>query len=125
MELVNESLQDLSQRFATPEKRFGATAASKVLFAIRPKALPPWDNAIRKKYVGENGSYTKFMKSVTEEIISLCAENEIKIEKLPEKINLPNKIVPKLIDEYNWMTITRKLTPPDKKTLQHWAGWSN
>ena len=65
---------------------------------------------------GDNGyAYVKYIKWVNEEINGLivqCKNNNFTIEELPEKINRPNFNIPKLIDEYNWITITRRITLP-------------
>jgi hypothetical protein len=34
-------------------------------------------------------------------------------------------VIPKLIDEYHWITITKRCTPPDKETLKKWIKWNS
>ncbi len=48
------------------EVRIGPTAASKVLFAIRPKALMPWDEAMRISFEcdGSPESYLKYLIAI-------------------------------------------------------------
>lgn len=90
----------------------GPTGAAKTLFALRPKSLILWDIPMRKYFNnGDSGyAYIKYIKKVNEDINDLivqCKNNNFSIEELPEKINRPHSTVPKLIDEYHWVTITK------------------
>jgi hypothetical protein len=108
------------------EIHIGATAASKILFAIRPKAMMPWDDAIRKSS-GCDGSplsyagYLSMIRDLTFHIDTLCRRRGFQIEDLPEKIGRPNLTVVALINEYAWVTETRKVTLPSSETLAQWA----
>jgi len=124
--LANEAHQDLSGRPATPRRRIGATAAAKVLFAIRPNALVAWDSKIRTQYAGENDSYLEFMCEMRETALNLseeCEHQGFELNELPARLGTPGKTIPKLIDEYNWMTVTREFTPPDRQTLETFMAW--
>ena len=107
---------------------FGHTPTSKILFAIRPKALIMWDKPIREAYVGLNGSYIEFLREIKLVIGALkcqCKRCGFELEELPEKLERPNSTIPKLIDEYNWVTITKGYKPPDRQTLRRWADWKD
>ncbi len=122
--LVSQAHSNLSNRRANPQRRFGATAAAKTLFAIRPKALVAWDNAIREQ--GQYDSYGDFMheaRDVALDLIEQCNNLHFDISQLPERLGTPHKTVPQLIDEYNWMTITKGFAPPDRDTLQRFLEW--
>jgi len=108
----------------------GHPAAAKILFALRPKAFPPWDNSIRNKlkeaysitcYV----DYLRHAKDLIGDIREACKKNGFTLNQLPKRLDRPDSTVAKLIDEYYWITITKECPSPDKKTLQRWAGWSN
>ena len=95
----------------------GPTGAAKILFALRPDTLILWDNPMQKYFnEGRNGyAYIKYIKKVNEEITDLinqCENNNFTIKELPQKINRPNSSIPKLIDEYHWVTITKKWELP-------------
>jgi hypothetical protein len=95
----------------------GPTGAAKILFALRPKTLILWDIPMRRYFNhGENGyTYIKYIKKVNEvinDLIVQCENNNFTIEELPKKINRPYSTIPKLIDEYNWVTITKKWKLP-------------
>lgn len=107
---------------------FGPTGASKILFAIRPKALVPWDKAIREslKYNGGKESFLAYLnhvKSELQELSNICKKQRIKLSDLPKLFNRPHSYVPKLLDEYYWVTVSNKCPSPDKKTLKLWSKW--
>ena len=108
------------------EIHIGPTAASKILFAIRPKAMMPWDDDMRKSS-GCDGSplsyagYLSMIRDLTFHIDTLCRRSGFQIEDLPEKIGRPNLTVVALINEYAWVTKTRKVTLPSSETLMQWA----
>lgn len=108
---------------------FGPTGAAKILFALRPEALVPWDDAIREElgFGPDSDSYVGFLQKVRVEMDCLseqCQRAGFAIDELPEKLGRPRSTVPKLIDEYYWVTITKKCEPPGSVTLQRWAEWS-
>ena len=108
------------------EVHIGETAASKILFAIRPKALMPWDEAMRKNSGcdGSPLSYARYLimiRDLTFHIDTLCRRSGFQIEDLPEKIGRPNLTVVALINEYAWVTKARKVTLPSSETLAQWA----
>ena len=80
------------------EVHIGATTASKILFAIRPEALMPWDEAMRISY-GCDGSpksyfrYLKIIRNLTSHIGVLCRNKGFQIDDLPKELGLPNSTV--------------------------------
>jgi len=110
----------------------GATAAGKILFGVRPKALVAWDNEIRKGTVGSNGLYASFIKSMRDMVKELCKKYNFEPEQLLKELKRRELIILKphddtilkLLDEYNWITITKECKPPDEKTLQRWDKWN-
>lgn len=134
LNLVNTAYQGLLEckiNYRTKNQKertisFRATAAAKILSAIRPKALVAWDKAIREKYVGSHGSYVDFLqklKLVTGELKKECRKYGFELEDFPKKLKRPDSTIPKLIDEYNWITITKNCPLPDKQILQQWIKW--
>jgi hypothetical protein len=104
----------------------GATAASKILFAIRPKALMPWDEAMRISFEcdGSHESYARYLKiirNLTLHIGNLSSNKGFQIDELPQKLGRPNSTVLALVNEYIWVTETRKVKLPSSKTLAQWA----
>ena len=136
---ANCTYEDLKGRDAgssdKKSRTIGETTASKILFAIRPNSLVPWDNDIRDKLC-PNGSYGEFLKKMQRmacDLEELCKKQHFKLDELPEKLGESGNIqlngqtipktIPKLIDEYNWITIT-KGCKPTRRNLQDWADWS-
>jgi len=105
----------------------GPTAAAKILFAVRPKALMMWDEPIKKalRHSGKAESYVNFLKqiqSMVRNVEELCKKYGFELMDLPNKLGRPNLTIPKLIDEYLWLTITKGLKP-SKDDFQRWAEW--
>jgi hypothetical protein len=90
----------------------GPTGAAKILFALRPDALPPWDSAIRKalRFDGSRNSYLSFLCKVQRDIQDLVGEANqtgITLEQIPDFVGRPQSSLPKLVDEYHWISFTR------------------
>lgn len=104
----------------------GATAASKILFAIMPKAIMPWDDAMRKSFNcdGSPLSYAKYLnmiKDITLRINTLCSDKGFHIDDLPKRIGRPDSTILELINAFIWVTETRKVQLPSSETLTQWA----
>lgn len=96
----------------------GPAGAAKILFALRPNFYSPWDRAIREKkqYKPNGNSYVKYLNDIKETLAELqieCKQNGFDISELPQKLNRKISTLPKIIDEYNWITITKKIDPLD------------
>ena len=136
-ELLKCKVEYVTRNNKTRSISFGPTTAAKILFFLRPKALPPWDAAIKKELVrrksinghNEKDLYENFLIHVKEVVHALredCKKNGFELEELPQKLNKPDYItIPKLIDEYYWITITRRISPPAREVLQCWLKWYN
>jgi hypothetical protein len=103
----------------------GPTAASKILFAIRPKALMPWDDAMRKSFDcdGSPESYFKYLveiRDLTLHIQKSCRSKGFQADDLPGKIDRGGSTVVELLNEYIWLK-TREIKLPSSKTLMQWA----
>ena len=104
----------------------GPTAASKILFAMRQKAMMPWDEAMRKRfnYDGSQESYLKYLlkiKFISLHIKGLCEKNGFLIDELPQKLERQKSTIMILINGYIWVTVTRQVTLPASSTLTRWA----
>ena len=108
----------------------GPTGAAKIIFAARPRAFPPWDDAIRQKrgYDGSERSYCKYLVDVREQVRQVCAEGAvlgIPAEDIPRQVGRPQSTLPKLIDEYNWVTLAQGFLPPEPDEIAKWYRWSS
>lgn len=110
-------------------ERVGPTGTAKILFALRPNAFIPWDGAMREEFGldGSNHSYGEYLRKVRndlEEVNHECKRNGFEVMDLPTKLGRPDSSITKLIDEYHWVTITRRCPPPSKEELKTWMDWS-
>jgi hypothetical protein len=133
---VGEAYDRLSNMIAGHRRRahsthavsIGPTGAAKILFAIRPHALPPWDDAIRRAFGYDRSpkaylSFFRHVRSLLDDLAKSCEREGFELADLPRKLGRPHSTLPKLIDEYYWVTITRGCKPPDPHTLQRWGSW--
>lgn len=103
----------------------GPTAASKILFALKPKASMPWDDAMRKHFDCDGspesyGRYQKIIRKLALHIRVLCEERGFQIDDLPGKIDRELSTVVELLNEYIWVK-TRGIKLPSSETLMQLA----
>jgi hypothetical protein len=106
----------------------GPTGAAKILFALRPNVFVPWDDPMRAafKLDGSAPSYRNYLRGIQLQLESLgeqCAKQGFPLTELPSRMGRPESSCPKLIDEFYWVTVTRKWPIPDELALRTWAGW--
>jgi hypothetical protein len=144
--LSNETLDAIEQAYASLTVRtasirarksvehrvtFGPAGAAKILYVLWPQALPPWDDAIRRRLQLDGGpeSYRRFLSEIVpREVESLRIDATrfgIGPADIPVRVARPDSSLPKLVDEYFWVTITQNYQPPSKGTLQEWATWAS
>jgi hypothetical protein len=109
--------------------RFGATGAAKTLFSLRPNSFAPWDEAIRDSlgHDGSANSYIEYLQTIgalLNRFRPLCEQQRFTLSELPSRLFRPNSSVPKLIDEYYWITISQNWQPPKASTFRTWTEWS-
>lgn len=109
--------------------RFGATAAGKALYALRPRALPPWDRPIRVALgLGEDaGGYRGALHRAQRELAEALADAGpgVTAEMLPELLGRPASTPAKLIDEHDWVRFTAGHQPPTRDELARWLAWAS
>ncbi len=106
----------------------GPTGTAKILFALRPNALLPWDEPIREEFHldGSARSYRAYLRIARDHLEGLtsdCKEKGFEITDLPLLVGRPESSVAKLIDEFFWVTISRKCPAPDDALLNQWVSW--
>jgi len=106
----------------------GPTGTAKILFALRPIALIPWDNPIRDKLNLDGSAYSycaylRIVKNHLEELSHDCIKFGLSIADLPDILDRPVSSVAKLMDEYFWVTISRKCPTPDDSKFMRWIAW--
>ena len=107
----------------------GGTGAAKALHLLRPRVLPPWDDPIRAA-LGHDASrdgYLAYLEGVRDHVRNLEAEAAnfgIDAADIPRTLGRPASSLPKMIDEYYWITLTRGHVVPDAAELARWYKWS-
>jgi hypothetical protein len=139
MDTVEKAYASLAQRAASlragksgeHQVTFGPTGASKVMYALWPEALVPWDDAIRLRLHlgGEPRSYRTFLAEIVPGQIETlrvdAARFGIRLSDVPVRVGRQESSLPKLVDEFFWVTITQNCAPPASATIQEWARWAS
>jgi hypothetical protein len=89
---------------------FGDTAAAKALFAIRPLAVPPWDEPMRRAFGWgrvDAAEYATFLAAVRGALIGLAERLRVEPSELPAELDRPAGSPVKIVDEFLWVRITR------------------
>jgi len=125
--MVEEAFKGLADRPACKRKTFAKVPTAKVLFALRPNALMPWDNSILGHFRlnGSARSYRQHLlwaKERLQELSGECTKRGFELADLPTKIERPKSTLPKLIDEYLYVTVTNKFQL--KELIERWTKWS-
>ena len=107
---------------------FGAVGAAKILFVLRMNVFLPWDREIRNTLdFGDTGSeYVRFLKYARQrlgEVIEDAHRFAITPEGIPDAVGRQGVPLPKLLDEYHWVTITEGYAPPSQAELETWSRW--
>ena len=91
---------------------FGDTAAAKALFAIRPQAVPPWDEPMRRAFGWgrvDAEEYATFLAAARGSLIGLAERLRVQPSELPAALDRPASSPAKIVDEFLWIRITRGL----------------
>jgi len=107
----------------------GPTSVSKLLFAVRPETAMAWDDPIQKEFglVGDRAGYRRMLtlsKAEAENLVADAARRGIADWRtIPDEVGRSGHTLPKLLDEYHWVTITRRHQIPALEDLQRWTTW--
>ncbi len=128
-EVSESDIKDLYNQFINI-KGFGPTATAKTLHLLCPETFIMWDGEIikdfkdylekhRKKYAKGTQIYVEFMREESERFLTVLSDNSVSaLNELLEKLSkyegteFYKKTKAKIIDEYNWLTITRDVKIP-------------
>lgn len=135
---ATRAYEDLAQARASVRQRgrkeypvsFGPTGAAKTLYALRPEVFPPWDEPIREALGldGSGESYRRFLESVQlaiQSLISEAREHGIHPQDIPRAISRPGSSLPKLMDEFYWVTIRNGVRLPTPADIAMWHAWAH
>lgn len=90
-------------------RSFGPTAAAKLMYALRPKALLPWDDLIATTLHGarDSGAYTAHLRLGRAWALALLTESAADESALCARLGRPGRTLAKLLDEYCYIVYTR------------------
>jgi len=91
---------------------FGDTAAAKALYALRPCALPPWDEPIRLAFgrARDDGDlYVRYLVDTADALRGGAMRLDLSVNDLPAVLGRPSVTPARLIDEYLWRRVTRQV----------------
>ncbi len=97
--------------------RVGPVGAAKLLFALRKHCFAPWDNAIISHfgYPANGKGYCSYLLQIKGKLISLkadCQKRRVVFNNICKRLK-HNSTLPKLVDEYFWVSITKKCNPSE------------
>ncbi|WP_433189616.1 hypothetical protein [Actinoallomurus sp. CA-150999] len=117
--LTDEAIAELGECYAdlvaaqvgspVRPRALGPTAASKLLHALRPKALMPWDEAIADHLHGarDAAAYAAHQRLGRAWATALLAEAGLAEEELADLIGRPGRPLAKMLDDYCYLRFTR------------------
>ncbi|MFF3437248.1 hypothetical protein [Streptosporangium sp. NPDC002721] len=111
IDVLGECYADLSAMRATPGPRprsLGPTAASKMLHALRPRALMPWDAAIADALHGARtaDAYRAHLRAGREWARRLLSETGLDEQALAVELGRPGRPLAKMLDDYCYLAFT-------------------
>jgi hypothetical protein len=89
---------------------FGDTAAAKALYAMRPRAFPPWDEPIRLAFGrgrADGRLYARYLSETADALRGFARRMDVPVARLPALLERPSVTPARLIDEYLWLRVTR------------------
>jgi hypothetical protein len=94
---------------ALGERTIAATAASKIMYVLRPETVPPWDAAIAKATVGGTSRqhFARHLTAARAWAGALLAEaRRLGVEDIPAHVGRPGSSLARIRDEWMYLTIT-------------------
>jgi hypothetical protein len=112
IDLIANAYSDLRARPAALGARprsVAATAAAKVMHALRPLAIVPWDANIAKRLYRANGpsAFAAHQRACAALAQRLLVEARCTASELPAVVGRPGESIAKVIDEYCYVRISR------------------
>lgn len=88
---------------------FGDTATAKALYALRPRAFPPWDEPIRLAFgrPGGGAAYVRLLRLSAAGLDGLARRLGVPVGDLPALLGRPESTPPRLVDELLLVRVAR------------------
>ncbi|GAA1349039.1 hypothetical protein [Saccharothrix algeriensis] len=109
IEAVAGCFADLAATPAAARRSLGPTAAAKLLFAVRPDSLMPWDDLIARRLHGarDRAAYAAHLRLGRGWALDLLAEAGADEPALVAALGRPGGSLAKLLDEFCYLVHTR------------------
>jgi hypothetical protein len=98
-------------------RTIGPTAASKIMFVLRPHTVPPWDAAIARSTTGGTSldHFRRHLEAARVWATAILDEaRRDDIPDIPGHVGRPGSSLAKLRDEWMYLTITRGCAVPPR-----------
>lgn len=130
---LSEAYENLRKRPASIIERnckritrtIGPTAASKILFALRPNAAVAWDAGMRKalRQDSRRCTYQSFLELVQTDLKELESELErvgVELADLCLELSRPSATAAQIVGEYYWMKMNKGVIFPGDDFFRRW-----
>ena len=93
-------------------RTLGPTAAAKALFALRPRAVMPWDAAIAARLHGarDAAAFARHLRLGRSWSQAVLAETGMPADEIAILVGRPGMPLAKLLDEYLYVTVSMRRT---------------
>lgn len=93
-------------------RTLGPTAAAKALFALRPRAVMPWDAAIAARLHGarDAAAFARHLRLGRSWSQAVLAETGLPADEIAILVGRPGMPLAKLLDEYLYVTVSMRRT---------------
>jgi hypothetical protein len=94
-------------------RSLGPTAAAKLLYALRPQSVVPWDEAIAMALHGgrDGAAFAAHQRLAREVAARVLAEAAVDESGLATLIGRPGRPLTKMLDDYWYLALTRSALP--------------
>lgn len=97
------------------QRTIAATAASKIMYVLRPQTVPPWDAAIAKATVGGTSRehFARHLAAARDWAAALLTQARwLGVEDIPAHVGRPGSSLARIRDEWMYLTITANHPAP-------------
>jgi hypothetical protein len=123
IDMVADAYQALASVEVTDgrsRRTLGPTAAAKALYALRPRAVMPWDAAIAAHFhdTRDGVSFGRHLRMGREWARAVITESGVDVDEVPDVVGRPAIPLAKILDEYLYVTITVRGTSDRAQGMQ-------
>ena len=106
-DMTRQRLERAGHHVVVHEGPFGATAAAKLLFVLRPRTVTAWDLAISRR-PGVDGDFSAHLRDARR--LATQWTREATGRSVPDVVGRPTSTLAKIVDEVLYLTCTRGIS---------------